>query len=172
MLGQLFLLACVAAVLSIAGILFVLFGPVPVRRKVTFVPRLHAWDAPSFAAPVAPIAPGAPIESAASPSPAPIADPSVPSLVSQLAPAPEQDFAPTIRDAQPVAAAAIEVPSLRRPRGAKIEPLPRSRSARGTNAPSPFAPVVRSGRRQVREEDAATAPVRKFDSEELTVVDG
>lgn len=157
-LGQLFLLACVAATLSIAGILFVLFGPVPVRRRVTLVPRLHAAVAPSFVAPIAPIAPAASSNG--------------PSLVSQLAPAPEQDFAPTVREEQPIAAAAIEVPPLRKPKGAKVEPLPRKRSARGTNAPSPFAPVVRSGRRQVREEDAATNPVRLFDSDELTVVDG
>jgi hypothetical protein len=151
-LGQLFLLACIAALLSIAGIFFVLFGPLPVKRRVTLFPRLSA-----------PVAVGS-MPSIAMPSLAP------PSLVSQLAPAPEQYFAPP----EPIAAAAVEVPPIRKPMGAKVEPLPRKRSARGTSAPSPFAPVVRSGYRQMRDEDVATNPVELFDAdevEEMTMVD-
>jgi len=40
-LGQLVLLVCIAAGMTASCILFVLFGPVPVKRKVTIVPR-HA----------------------------------------------------------------------------------------------------------------------------------
>ncbi len=140
-LGQLFLLTCVAATLSIAGILFVVLGPVPVKKRVTIVPRLSA----------------------------PVATTALPSLVAQLAPAREQHFTPTEPvHAAPVATAVTPPP---RKKAAKVEPLPRKRSARGTNAPSPFAPVVRSGHRQMRDEDVATNPVRLFESEELTLID-
>lgn len=140
-LGQLFLLTCVAATLSIAGILFVVLGPVPVKRRVTILPRLSA----------------------------PVATTAIPSLVAQLAPAHEQHFTPT----QPVQTApvATAVAPPTRKKAAKVEPLPRKRSARGTNAPSPLAPVVRSGYRQMRDEDVATNPVRLFESEELTLID-
>ena len=37
--GQLVLLACIAAGMTASCILFVLYGPVPVKRKVTIVPR-------------------------------------------------------------------------------------------------------------------------------------
>ena len=39
--GQLVLLVCIAAGMTASCILFVLYGPVPVKRKVTIVPR-HA----------------------------------------------------------------------------------------------------------------------------------
>jgi hypothetical protein len=158
-LGQLFLFACVVAMLSIAGIFFVLFGPVPVKRRVTVVPRLSAprLTAPRLAAPAAP------------------------SLVSQLATG-DEFFTPP-RPVQvvaarpdPIPATAAPVPSLRKPKGGKVQPLPKKRSAKGTESPNPFAPVVRSaGYRQMREEDVATNPVRLHDSdefsEEFTTVD-
>ncbi|HEY5951595.1 MAG TPA: hypothetical protein VIV40_39145 [Kofleriaceae bacterium] len=156
MLGQLFLLTCVAASLSIAGILFVLFGPVPVKRSVTVVPRLSA---PPLA-------------------------PATPSLAAQLAPSREQHFTPafpvpfqnTLPSAPPVAPAPA-----RKPKGQKVQPMQRKRVARGTE--SPFAPVVRH--RNFREEDAATNPVplvsqptgsswggdSEFNSEEFTTID-
>lgn len=149
-LGQIFLLAWIAATLGSAAILFVLFGPVPVKRRVTLVPRLPA----------------------SAPSPPP-------SLVAQLAPACEQRFTPAqpiapapephATAAQPVGPmpAAAAAPPVRKPKGAKVQPLPKKRAARGTD--SPFAPVVRH--RQVREEDAATNPVRVFEADELTTVD-
>lgn len=160
MLGQLFLLACVAATLSIAAIFFVLYGPVPVKKRVMVVPRL----------PTLPATPA-------------------PTLVAQLAPAREQLFTPpqpiapsaSPRAASPMplpaadtptsfpAIAAVPPPSpVRKPKGAKVQPLPRKRSARGTDSPSPFAPVVRH---RPREEDIATNPVSTFDADELTTVD-
>ena len=129
-LGHLFLLACVAAALSIAAIFFVLYGPVPVKRRVMVVPRL----------PVLAAAPA-------------------PTLVAQLAPARQQVFTPAA-----VTVVAPPPTPLRKPMGAKVQPLPRKRSARGSEPP--FAPVVR---RRPREEDVATNPVRIFDAEELTI---
>lgn len=168
-LGQLFFLACIAAMLSIAGILFVLFGPVPVKRTVTIVPRLPASGA----------------------------SPSMPSLVAQLAPEREQHFTPasafpsTIQGAPPPYAAAPATHSAptppplpiattpavtaapRRPKGGKVQPLPKKRAAKGTESPSPFAPVVRS--RNFREEEVATNPVPRvshgFESDDFTMVD-
>ena len=160
MLGQLFLVACAVATLSIAAIFFILFGPVPVKRSVVVLPRLSR-----------------PVTGA------------LPSLAAQLAPAREQHFTPsfasTIQGAAPPYAAApashasptppplpiATTPvAVRRPKGAKVQPMPRKRAAKGTD--SPFAPVVRH--RQVREEDARTNPVRRvptFESEEFTTVD-
>src|SRR6266496_535031 len=77
-LGQLFLVACVLSTLGIAGIFFVLFGPVPQKRSVVILPRLSA---PRFVAPVAPVA--------------------APSLVAQLAPVANKFFTPP----QPIQAA-------------------------------------------------------------------
>ena len=163
MLGQLFLVACVLATLSIAAILFILFGPVPVKSRVTVVPRLSM----------------------------PVATSPLPSLAAQLAPARDQYFEPsfgsTIQGAPPPYAAAPSHASatppplpiaatppptpIRKPKGAKVQPMPRKRAAKGTD--SPFAPVVRSGYRQMREEDVRTNPVRRvmFESEEFTTVD-
>jgi hypothetical protein len=160
-LGQLFLGACVLATLSIGAILFILFGPVPVKRRVTVLPRLSS----------------------------PVTTHPLPSLVAQLAPAPEQHFSPsfgsTIQGAPPPYAAAPSTRShtppplpiaatpppvpMRKPKGAKVQPMPRKRAAKGTD--SPFAPVVR--RREVRDEDVRTNPVRRvmFESEEFTTVD-
>lgn len=157
MLGQIFLLACLAAAVSIAAIFFVLFGPVPVKKRVTVVPRLAS--APVFA-------------------------PAMPSLVSQLAPAREQHFTPTFAVEQaPVFN--YEPPTIQtaapvaKPKGQKVQPLPKKRSAKGTGSPAPFAPVVRSRPqheerpRYFHEEEVATSPVRRvsFDSGEMTTVD-
>ena len=94
MLGQLVLLVCIAAGMTASCILFVLFGPVPVKRKVTIVPR-HAPPDVFGAQPM--IRP------------------------SRLTPAVALE-----------AATALEFS----PRGESPEPLPRSRSARGTSSPS------------------------------------
>jgi hypothetical protein len=149
-LGQLFLFACVVAMLSVAGIFFVLYGPVPVKRRVTVVPRLSASGV--FVAPALPA-------------------PAAPSLVAQLATG-DEFFTPP-RPVQvvaaPIPATAAPVPSLHRPKGNKVQPLPKKRSAKGTESPNPFAPVVRSaGYRQMREEDVATNPIRLHDSDEFS----
>jgi hypothetical protein len=154
----------VLAMLSVAGIVFILFGPVPVKRGVTIVPRMSR----SLIA-IGPSVAG-------------------PSLAAQLAPAREQHFTPafasTIQGAPPPYAAApshaAPVPPplpiattpavpMRKPKGAKVQPMPRKRAAKGTD--SPFAPVVRS--RQMREEEMRTNPVPRvsFESDEFTTVD-
>ena len=150
MLGQIFLFTCVVALASVAGILFVLFGPVPQKKKVTVVPRLPA--SVPFAAPA-------------------------PSLVQQLARGGEEFFTPP--QLAQLEAPKLEVPTAHaspppvpmKPKGQKVQPLPKKRSARGTEAPSPFAPVVRSAQRQMRDEDVQTNPVQLFDMEEFTAVD-
>ena len=144
MLGQLFLFACIVAAGSIAAILFVVLGPVPVKRRVMIVPRLSA--------------------SAVFPAP---------SLVAQLAPAVEKQHItaqnPVVAaDPQPVAAVPPPAPVVAPKRGGKVQPMPRKRAAQGTA--SPFAPVVNRNR-AFREEEVATNPVRVFDAEELTIDD-
>ena len=148
-LGQFFLFTCVVALASVVGILFVLFGPVPQKKKVTVVPRLAA------AVPFV------------TPAPAP-------TLVQQLSRAGDEFFTPPqpVRLEMEIATAhASPPPAPMKPRGGKVQPLPKKRSARGTEAPSPFAPVVRSAQRQMREEDVATNPVELFDMDEFTAVD-
>ena len=185
-LGQIFLVACVLAMLSVLGIFLVLYGPIPVKRKVVIAPRLAVSS--------------------------PVAMRTMPSLVAQLAPAPQQIFTPsiapsiappvppsisaTIQGAPPVVPArptpsarrTPEPPPLppqpmvatppptpvRKPKGQKVQPMPRKRAAKGTA--SPFAPVVRSAARQHREEDMATNQVDAvtnqvvlFDAEEMTI---
>jgi len=152
-LGQLFLLVCLAAMLAVAGILLILFGPLPVRRRVTIVPRIAA-------------------------APLPVAAGTARSLVSQLARGASDEFFTPPRPVQvvahdePIPVTAAQVPSLRKPRGGKVQPLPKKRAAKGTESPAPFAPVVRSAQRQLRDEDEmATSPVPTFDTTELTIVD-
>jgi len=163
-LGQLFLLACVAAALSVVGIFFVLFGPVPVKRRVTIVPRLAV----------------------------PLVAPAMPSLAAQLAPSREQHFTPTfavesapVVDYEPPTLQTPHAPVAVKPKGQKVQPLPKKRAAKGTGSPAPFAPVVRARQYQerrderedrrpyYREEEVQTNPVRRvsFDSGEMTTVD-
>jgi hypothetical protein len=143
-LGQLFLFACIVAAGSIAAILFVVLGPVPVKRRVVIVPRLSASGV--FTAP---------------------------SLVSQLAPAVARQHITSqspvvVEDPHPATAVPPPAPVVAPRRGGKVQPMPRKRAAQGTA--SPFAPVVNRNR-AYREEDAATNPVRMFDAEELTIDD-
>ena len=151
-LGQLFFLVCMASMLGIAAILFILFGPVPQKKSVVIVPRLGGH------VPVAPVA--------------------QPSLVAQLAPARDQFFTPPqpLQPApqtsfEPLPAAAAPVPTLTppkppKPKAAKVQPAPRKRIAKGTD--SPFAPVVRA-RPVQREDDLQTNPVPLFEAEVATL---
>ncbi|HEY5920812.1 MAG TPA: hypothetical protein VIV11_04040 [Kofleriaceae bacterium] len=168
MLGQLFLVACGLAALSVAVIVFVVLGPVPVKRKVVIAPRLSVSG--------------------------PVSTYPMPTLVAQLAPA-SQSFsqpypstfpatiqgAPPIVPARPTPSARMNAPeppplpiaetpspvSMRKPKGQKVQPMPRKRAAKGTAAPSPLAPVVRP--RSYYQDDAVTAQVRMFETEELTI---
>ena len=153
-LGQLFFVVCMASMLGIAAILFILFGPVPQKRSVAIVPRLGGH---------VPAAPAA----------------QHPSLVAQLAPARDQFFTPPqpLQHApqtsfEPLPAAAAPVPPLTpppKPKAAKVQPAPRKRIAKGTD--SPFAPVVRA-RPVQREEDLQTNPVPLFEAEVATLPSG
>lgn len=109
MLGTVVLLAFVGAIGAVAVIAFVLFGPVPVNRKVTIVSRIQPVPMPRAALPIQIEAPIDFMPIAAAPPPPP----------------------PT-----PRRAAAVDGPIaplvLRRPRGDTPPPRPRSRIARGT----------------------------------------
>ena len=165
MLGQIFLFGCVLALASIAAIIFVVFGPVPVKRRVEVVPL--SASRPVFAA-------------------------AMPSLAAQLAPAREQTFTPAFASAAPAFQSTIQgaappvtasrssshvpsppplpiavTPPPTRSKGQKVQPRQKQRVARGTG--QPFAPVVRSAQRQYREEDAVTNQVRLFEAEDLTI---
>ena len=177
MLGQLFLVGCVVALGSIATIFFVVFGPVPVKRRVEVVPRL-AVSAPIALAPMPSlVAQLAPARQQSFTPPAPVTSP-----VDSAFPSTIQGAAPPVR-ATPRSSASIATPpplpapiavtpppTPVRSRGQKVQPKPRpQRIARGTNSPAPFAPVVRSAQRMYREEDAVTNQVQLFDTEEFTI---
>jgi hypothetical protein len=107
-LGTLVLLAFVAALGAVGVIAFVLFGPVPVNRKVTIVSRIQPVAMPRAALPIQLQAPIEVVFAAASPPPPPA----------------------------PRRAAAVDSPivplALRRPRGDTPPPRPPQRMARGT----------------------------------------
>jgi len=139
-LAQIILALCLAGGMAACCIIFVLYGPVPVRKKVTIVPRLAPPD------PFAQHRAAAIISLPAQP----------PQLQQQVAPG----IAFVLPQADAFGAAAIEPPKspkpaapparkpkksdprpgtpdvaplvLRRPRGESPAPLPRTRSARGT----------------------------------------
>lgn len=107
-LGPIVLLGCVAAAVAVTGILFVLYGPVPVRRSVTMVSRIQ----PSLPMAAMPVmfeykAPPEPVAVAVEPPPIPA------------------------RKVKPKAEGPVAPLQLRRPRESP-PPLPRSRAARGT----------------------------------------
>jgi hypothetical protein len=105
-LGTLVLLAFLAAIGAVAVIAFVLFGPVPVNRKVVIVSRILPVPMPRAALP---IQLQAPIEVVFAP---PAAPPPTPRRANVDAP-----IAPLV---------------LRRPRGDTPPPRPPQRMARGT----------------------------------------
>lgn len=131
MLGFIVLVAFLAASLGVAGILFVLFGPVPVKRKITIVSRIQPPLMPLAAAPISlepampVIAAPPPMLTAAAPLHSPVAMPLPPTARPPVAPPPV-----------PAKATAVEPPIaplvLRRPRGHHTPPPPRQRIARGT----------------------------------------
>jgi len=117
-LSSIVLLLCLAASVAAAGILVVLFGPLPVRRRITMVSRIQPM--PMAAGPVA--MPGMPIF-----------DPSqatfTPAHALPVIPHPIAAAVEPPRRAKPVAP--IAPLQLRRPR-TMPSPLARTRSARGT----------------------------------------
>lgn len=131
MLGFIVLVAFLAASLGVAGILFVLFGPVPVKRKVTIVSRIQPPLMPLAAAPISlepamPIlAAPTPMATAAAPLQAPVAMPVAPAARPPVAPPPVPAKATAV---EPLIAPLV----LRRPRSLTPPPPPRQRMARGT----------------------------------------
>jgi hypothetical protein len=182
-LATLVLIACFAAGCVVAAILFVLYGPVPIKRKVTMVSRIQAplpmaaapvvFEAPVvgtpdlFAPPVPAFAPSAPPAFAIEPVP----------LVAATAEVPAAAIAPVVTDhaivssqparGEPTRARRTSAPpplpaAVRRPAGEPL-PLSRSRSARGTDTTMP------SGR--ALEERAHAPASTSFDTDERTSVD-
>jgi hypothetical protein len=171
-LATLVLFACFAAGCVVAAILFVLYGPVPVKRKVTMISRIPIAAAPVvFEAPVV----GTPdmIPSVAAPAFAPPAfaiDPAP-------APAPVAAIAPVVTDlaivssqpsrGEPTRARRSSAPpplpaAVRRPAG-EPPPLSRTRSARGTDTTMPSGRTL-----DVRAHEPVST---SFDTDERTYVD-
>jgi hypothetical protein len=162
-LGTLVLLLVVAASAVVAGIVFVLFGPVPINRKVVIVAPIQAMPtaaAPIMMAPIrAPQAPAIPDATAWAPTPSQVA------VAAAITPAPIAPPVPAARPRKitPVERGAVNIAAARPPRGETPPPLPRSRAARGTQ-----------GRpREIFESVEVTAqaprrPQQTFDSVEVT----
>lgn len=155
-LGTIVLLACIGAAGFIACVGFVLFGPVPVNRKITIVSRIQPEPMPMAALPIqleAPIA-------------VPAAPPAPP--VTTLPIAPEHvvlrpdgtPFPP--RQSRLQHDAPIIQPAVRRSRG--DTPAPRQRMARGTEGPA--------RPRATFDSIAVTTPsASAFETEERTFID-
>lgn len=157
MLGTIVFLACIAAAGFVGFIGFVLFGPVPVNRKITIVSRIQPEPMPLAALPIQ-------LE-------APIAVPPAPPVpqVTALPIAPEHvvlrpdgtPFPPRQNRLQ--ADGPIIQPTLRR-RGDAPTPAPRQRIARGTEGPA--------RPRATFDSVAVTTPsASAFDAEEHTFID-
>lgn len=132
MLATIVLLLCLASAAIAAGILFVLFGPVPVNRRVTMVSRIQPV-LPIAAGPIA--MPGMQVFDPAQAhfTPAQALPATRPAYGHALAPDPADNIEPprpAPRKAKPLPP--IAPVQLRRPRTAP-SPLPRTRSARGTH---------------------------------------
>lgn len=164
-LASLLLVACVVAGATSAGIVFLVMGPVLVRRDVARVPRGPIVSDTLFARPML-----AGLSAHAQYSPVVMAQPQLSPL--QMAPAAEmfepqmpgdRGPAPQMFDPRP-APVAVPVPQiaplkLRRPRTEQLE-LRRERMARGTPAP------------RFRDADVErTDEIPFFDVEEMTVPD-
>lgn len=166
-----------------AGIVFVVFGPIPVNRRVTMISRISA-PMPTAAGAVA--MPGMPVFDPAHATFTPVADEF--SAERHAAFAVEPQAASAFPVERHVAAPAIETPrkarslapiapaQLRRPRTAP-SPLPRSRSARGTEPRNPAlperdtAPHVTTRGRQAFEVEHTAQDIPMFDGDDLTFVE-
>jgi len=184
-LASIVLLACVAAIAVAAGIVFVVLGPVPVNRRVTMVSRISA-PMPTAAGPIA--MPGMPVFDPSQATFSPVADEfsaerhastafSTEPHAASAFPA-ERHAVPAVeapvRKAKPLAP--IAPAQLRRPRTAP-SPLPRSRSARGTEPRNPAlperdtAPHVTTRGRQAFEVEHTAQDIPMFEADEMTFVE-
>lgn len=121
--AQIMLVLCFAAGMVASCIIFVLYGPVPVRRKVTIVPRLSPPDV--FAMPAVKV-----VSLPALHELAQQVEPGIAFRTLPHAPTPHAAPAPQAPPKKPEPLVTPLV--LRRPRGDSPPPLPRNRSARGT----------------------------------------
>jgi hypothetical protein len=144
-LAQIILVLCFAAGMAASCIIFVLYGPVPVRRKVTIVPRLAPPDpfaqnraAAIISLPAQPpsvqqqVAPGIAFvlpQGSGSHAAPPVAHAA--SHVAHAHEPPPRPVRPKKSDPRPGTPDVAPL-VLRRPRGESPAPLPRNRSARGT----------------------------------------
>ncbi len=158
MLGTIVFLGCLVAAGVVACIGFVLFGPVPVNRKVTIVSRIQPEPMPMAALPIQ-------LEVPVVVPPAPPAPPAT-----TLPVAPEHvirrpdgtPFPP--RQSRLQADGPIIQPTVRRSRGDTPAPAPRQRMARGTEGPS--------RPRATFDSIAVTTPTApSFETEERTFID-
>lgn len=185
MLASIVLLVCLAAIAVAAGIVFIVFGPVPVNRRVTMVSRISA-PMPTAAGPIA--MPGMPVFDPAQATFTPVADefsaerhavfaaepnPATAFPAERHAAAALEPPAPPPRKARPLAPLAPA--QLRRPRTAP-QPLPRVRSARGTEPRNPAlperdtAPHIARGRQPFEVEHTAQ-DIPMFEADEMTFVE-
>ena len=155
--AQIILVLCFAAGMVASSIIFVLYGPVPVRRKVTIVPRLAPPDpfaqhraAAIFSLPAQPPAVQQQVE---------------PGIAFRAPPSPPKKPEPLVT---PLV--------LRRPRGESPAPLPRSRSARGTERrPRPSeldVTAVRARPAAMDPEDTLDTPLVDLDFDDQFLEDG
>lgn len=167
-LGSLVLFGCAVAGCVAAGILFVLFGPVPVNRRVTMVSRVRPMPAAADPILIDPAAFGAQPAFAVEPPPAPspqptafaveqpaFAAPTAPPIIRQDAtpqrPAARSDATshraaarkdPTSHRAAVRKDPTPQRPAARSPRATQPPPLPASARRRPAAAVAPIAPVV------------------------------
>ena len=158
MLGTIVFLGCLVAAGVVACIGFVLFGPVPVNRKVTIVSRIQPEPMPVAALPIqleAPISvPAAPPIQAAT---------TLPIAPEHVVRRPDGTPFPP-RQSRLQHDAPIIQPTLRRSRGDTPTPAPRQRMARGTEGPT--------RPRSTFDSVAVTTPsTSAFEAEEHTFID-
>jgi hypothetical protein len=144
-LAQIILALCFAGGMAACCIIFVLYGPVPVRKKVTIVPRLAPPDpfaqhraAAIISLPAQPqlqqqVAPGIAfvLPQAQPQQPQHALQPQPPKQKAAAVQPPAPPHGPKKSDPRPGTPDVAPL-VLRRPRGASPTPLPRTRSARGT----------------------------------------
>lgn len=177
-LGSLVLVGCIAAIGGVVGILFVLYGPVPIKRKVTMVSRIQA-PMPLAAMPVMfqppppPVTPvEAPVQPAATavePPAATAVEPPAPKKV-VAPPRKKSGYRPPARRAPSPAPSPPRAPIVTAPRGDSPPPLPRARAARGTHGrPTDFDNVEMTAR-DAGVFDAITRDARAFRTADIRTV--
>jgi hypothetical protein len=126
-LASILLLLCGGAAVTAGGILFVLFGPIPINRRVTMVSRMQPMPMAAGSVAMAGMPIFDPAQASFSSSFNPAVSPSVPPV----------SVAPVSVAIEPSAPRRAKPPApIVHPRGphSGLAPLPRTRSARGTGS--------------------------------------